>query len=1230
MKPSKQKAKKILKDGKVRGKDLTDKQKRFFAAIAYSEKGNLIKVDPYGQWSNPGEPVIIPSNSITMDGVNYPVLGISDKGDIKLMKPNKKYKFKGSNVLELPVYQSGGIESMNDDYVEYPGLRGEPLQRGPKDPKYFSSYSDYYNYYKPIAIKQLTPIQREYYDKYIVRKELDGDKPPKITDEETFFAVAKPFPPFLQKQTPDLLGVYPQVYRISVDSTVGKSKSKNKPVGNWQKGYDYKRGLPNKASVTKPPKSYIFERLLQNALPFYQEGGIVESEDYVPYRSVIGKPLERATIKFKNREERKKYYKDLYNKLLEQDTYLKDFHDRVKKGELPNLKDLSDDELQAIIAPEPEELPSDYIEFEEKVKPLDVVPPLIPKSTPKNLNLPDLQINYNKKDKPITRPLYNMELFKKQSNYSGGKPNFKFKKEKGGLIPVAQEGLYQQTFGNYPLGLLGNAGNFISNYTNQSSPSDSGLEKALFTGVPILEGIGLLIQHGKRKKKAKQDLKLSELTLQASSLKPDNFTRQYVRPEDYDLMEYNPYGTGTEFLAEKGAKIPKYQLGANLNMMAANVAGGFGNLLSGGGGQPGGFSKIGSALTVANPALGIAASTIGGIVDGIMEKKIEKMNRKTQNNLSQAAFMQSRNLYSPYMEKGGKVAMDGDLVVYDGGSVEELEKYPFTNETIEFKGKSHKDGGILAAYNDSPMEVEGGEPAVKLPNEDLVIFGNMKLPKGTDKILGDKRAKNKTFKGYVKELNKEKEKYFKELDKAQILLSGTDVKDSYDKLSVNTAKLIMDAYKDKMEKIAQKERILAGLQEQMLNSTNSIKAQKGRIIKRSDLDNYLNQGYVRDDTYKGSGERYVKVGSPEIYIPGEHYLSVDYKIKPDKDQRKSSVSVEDILKNRPKYKTFYQNMEGASEDEIRKGAEMLVAGIMPKYTKSDDVYSEGTPDEYAIVEDDVVEIVPSTEPEGNIPGRRDDKKAKGKSKLSKNDLLLAMSSLYPYFRPYSNLPRPDLTPEMFSMVTNVLEPVPAQFYRPVLEQYTDISLQDRLNANESTFREMVRRVGNNPEALSSLAAQKYLADANVLGEQMRLNLASMMSTLNKNRDTLNQAQQVNLGIADKQFERQAMARSNTKETTRRALESMANKLEKYGVENAAYKLAQSNFGYLPLFDGRLININPPAFFDYSGAGDDIADNTTTVTTDEVSTRRNAFGFPKGSTQRNRKTVVKRNNAKTNR
>ena len=59
-------------------------------------------IDAMGQWAHPGDITTIPSNDITMKGVNYDVLGVSNTGDKKLMKPGKNYKFDGDYVTEYP------------------------------------------------------------------------------------------------------------------------------------------------------------------------------------------------------------------------------------------------------------------------------------------------------------------------------------------------------------------------------------------------------------------------------------------------------------------------------------------------------------------------------------------------------------------------------------------------------------------------------------------------------------------------------------------------------------------------------------------------------------------------------------------------------------------------------------------------------------------------------------------------------------------------------------------------------------------------------------------------------------------------------------------------------------------------------------------------------------------------------------------------------------------------
>ncbi len=51
---------------------------------------------------------VIPSNRISMKDVPHDVLGVSDTGDVKKMKPGGEYRFSGRSVTEFPMYQDSG------------------------------------------------------------------------------------------------------------------------------------------------------------------------------------------------------------------------------------------------------------------------------------------------------------------------------------------------------------------------------------------------------------------------------------------------------------------------------------------------------------------------------------------------------------------------------------------------------------------------------------------------------------------------------------------------------------------------------------------------------------------------------------------------------------------------------------------------------------------------------------------------------------------------------------------------------------------------------------------------------------------------------------------------------------------------------------------------------------------------------------------------------------------
>ena len=79
-----------------------------FKTGGWLDKYEVIE-DDMGQLTNPGKITKINSNNITMKGVDFPVLGISDTGDKKMMLPGKDYKFDGNSVTEYPMKGQGGM-----------------------------------------------------------------------------------------------------------------------------------------------------------------------------------------------------------------------------------------------------------------------------------------------------------------------------------------------------------------------------------------------------------------------------------------------------------------------------------------------------------------------------------------------------------------------------------------------------------------------------------------------------------------------------------------------------------------------------------------------------------------------------------------------------------------------------------------------------------------------------------------------------------------------------------------------------------------------------------------------------------------------------------------------------------------------------------------------------------------------------------------------------------------
>ena len=197
-----------------------------------------------------------------------------------------------------------------------------------------------------------------------------------------------------------------------------------------------------------------------------------------------------------------------------------------------------------------------------------------------------------------------------------------------------------------------------------------------------------------------------------------------------------------------------------------------------------------------------------------------------------------------------------------------------------------------------------------------------------------------------------------------------------------------------------------------------------------------------------------------------------------------------------------------------------------------------------------------------------------------------INQVLPFVRPSDQEPL-DLTqiqPELYALGTNQLEPVYAQKYTPQLRTPYDISLQDQLNEVTAQARSAERMAMGDPSALANIAAQANRAKSQILGEQFRQNQAMREGVYSSNIAALNQAQMQNLGIMDTQAQRQAMAKSRTKETNLAAISSIADKVAKQRLENRTLGVMENLYNYRFTPSGRVINMNPLTQFDVAFGG----------------------------------------------
>ena len=582
-------------------------------------------------------------------------------------------------------------------------------------------------------------------------------------------------------------------------------------------------------------------------------------------------------------------------------------------------------------------------------------------------------------------------------------------------------------------------------------------------------------------------------------------------------------------------------------------------------------------------------------------------------------------------------AMGGELQTHWGGYAEPMSYNPYLpegGETVMFRGQSHdeSDGkgrtGIGVTYGESEVEVERGEPAIKMkdgggaPGESsMVVFGNLKIP---DNMLGDPKAKGLNFKKYVANLSKEEARANKSMEKAVSSLDNLDPSTPYDKLKMNSLTAAVNGANMKLKDIADKKMSAASLQSAMndtieeleLSTTDrgTIKAKQGASIKKAQGGDELPLVSMEDYNYlKGlyesaQKEEGVKGGGPATlkFQQEFHRLAKPFAEKVISREpltaygKKKGYSVTDIKSNEDKIFGKRTKQYMAALDNSLKKSEPLPEVVVTASGKKDVAAASPKKDDVS-----TITTIPTT---------------------TKYDLLRTLyNEVLPFLRPSDAEPLDprQLAGEMYAMSTNQLEPVRAQTFQPELGVPYDISLQDMLNENEAAFRSQQRIAGYNPAAQSMLNAQKYKANQQVLGEQFRMNQGMKDRVYGENRALLNQAKLQNLGIFDQQYTRQEEAKSKTKAVTQAALNSISAKYAQNQLENRQLQVMENMYNYR--FDPRFraMNMNPLQDFQSQIDAVPVVDENGNVVQYKTTTKKDQYGRPTGSsttvTQKSKET-----------
>jgi len=527
------------------------------------------------------------------------------------------------------------------------------------------------------------------------------------------------------------------------------------------------------------------------------------------------------------------------------------------------------------------------------------------------------------------------------------------------------------------------------------------------------------------------------------------------------------------------------------------------------------------------------------------------------------------------------------------GSVSEIGSN-YISPTMEFNGPSHSNGGIDINYAGVPAEVEGGEPFFQDSNNNLQIFGKLKVP-----------GSSKTFKSVAKDIAKEETKNSKILDKSMDLVNSNDPYDKFQKYSFNSG-LVMGQYaQSRQVDLNTKKEQLAALQNMVLIDKEATKQAKwGKKIEYAEGGTTgPGKGSVAQRHNNPGNIKYAKWLEKFGATPGEAAKDGgNFAVFPSIEQGQAAMI--DLL-NKPTYKNktvkdaiktwtgggSYQNIpmdiRNTKVSELnRTGFRKLLDTITfgedsKKYNWENtqpetpltgynlppvEVTARKNPNPNVSVPDPFGDpndaVPPQITPFTNIP-QTNTFTSSVRPVKPLGDLNIPDKKRLPSLADQNKLSFGQIAPELLTLATERRQFVPGQRYNPQLYTPYQVSFQDQLNQNQSTYSDVVSRVGNNASALGALAAQKYTADSQVMANEFRTNQEISNQITNQNTSLLNQAELTNLELQDRQFVRQTQADANTRANIRGAITSITNKSLQNNRDNNTIRLYENMFNYRP-------------------------------------------------------------------